>query len=301
MAVADDLLIKTSRTFGLAIPLLPEPTRSEVKIAYLLFRIIDTFEDSTQWMPGRRAAGLRDFVGFMEEPPGKAARLLAEQCVQDPPVDNQDYLELLAKIPLVLEEFQRLSPEARHHIASHVARTADGMTDFTTRINGSGTLQLATLRDLREYCYTVAGIVGEMLTELYVLGRPALAGIGDELRQWAPSFGEGLQLVNILKDAGPDAAEGRVYLPRAVDVEEVFTLAHGDLQVAAAYTDLLRVAGAPRGLVAFNALIMRLAVSTLDVLRTQGLGAKLTRLQVAAIMAQVAHGLDSGQPVSAEL
>jgi phytoene/squalene synthetase len=32
--------------FALAIPLLPEPTRNRVGIAYLLFRIADTFEDA---------------------------------------------------------------------------------------------------------------------------------------------------------------------------------------------------------------------------------------------------------------
>jgi hypothetical protein len=53
--------------------------------------------------------------------------------------------------------------------------------------------------------------------------------------------------------------------------------------------------------VAFNALIMRLAVGTLTALRRDGLGAKLTRLEVASIIAQVAHGLDTGQPLSAQL
>ncbi len=38
----DTLLAETSRTFALAIPLLPEPTRHEVGVAYLLFRVADT-------------------------------------------------------------------------------------------------------------------------------------------------------------------------------------------------------------------------------------------------------------------
>ena len=37
------LLQKTSRTFALTIPLLPEPLQTDVVVAYLLFRIIDTF------------------------------------------------------------------------------------------------------------------------------------------------------------------------------------------------------------------------------------------------------------------
>ncbi len=43
----EELLFKTSRTFALSIPLLPEPTRREVTVAYLLFRIADTLEDGS--------------------------------------------------------------------------------------------------------------------------------------------------------------------------------------------------------------------------------------------------------------
>src|SRR4051812_37988052 len=45
----DRLLLRTSRTFALAIPELPEPLRREVGVAYLLFRIADTFEDANRW------------------------------------------------------------------------------------------------------------------------------------------------------------------------------------------------------------------------------------------------------------
>jgi farnesyl-diphosphate farnesyltransferase len=301
MADADSLLLKTSRTFALAIPLLPEPTRKEVEIAYLVFRIIDTFEDASRWTPDRRIAALADFVDILDRPPGEEARRMTAACVREPPVARADYLELLAHIPLVLDELARLDPEARRHIRSHAARTAEGMSAFVKRTDASGTLQLETMQELRDYCYMVAGIVGELLTELYLLGRPELAGVAADLRSRAPAFGEGLQLVNILKDADPDAREGRIYLPTDASLDEVFALCREDLQIAAVYTDHLRVAGAQRGLVAFNALISQLAVATLDVLGRQGLGAKLTRAEVMSILAQVAHGLDGGQTVSAAL
>ena len=47
----EELLVKTSRTFALSIPELPEPTRREVTVAYLLFRVADTLEDATRWEP----------------------------------------------------------------------------------------------------------------------------------------------------------------------------------------------------------------------------------------------------------
>jgi farnesyl-diphosphate farnesyltransferase len=136
-----------------------------------------------------------------------------------------------------------------------------------------------------------------MLTDLFLFADDKLAGVASELRERAVRFGEGLQLVNILKDARPDAAEGRVYLPRQVALAEVFVLARTDLRAAAEYTELLRTAGAPRGLVTFNALNASLAISTLRLMRDRGLGTKLTRPQVAALAAQVVHAVETGAPL----
>jgi farnesyl-diphosphate farnesyltransferase len=69
MSVIDHLLQKTSRTFALAIPLLPEPTRNQVGIAYLLFRIADTFEDAVLWSRERRLAALDQFVELLDRDP----------------------------------------------------------------------------------------------------------------------------------------------------------------------------------------------------------------------------------------
>src|SRR5206468_11340239 len=68
-AELDDLLAKTSRTFALSIPLLPEPARTEVSIAYLLFRIADTFEDAVGWPRERRVRALHELAALL---PGDA-------------------------------------------------------------------------------------------------------------------------------------------------------------------------------------------------------------------------------------
>ena len=47
----DRLLMDTSRTFAMSIPFLEEPLREEVGLAYLLFRILDTFEDAEAVQP----------------------------------------------------------------------------------------------------------------------------------------------------------------------------------------------------------------------------------------------------------
>ena len=70
-------------------------------------------------------------------------------------------------------------------------------------------LRLSSIPELRDYCYVVAGIVGEMLTELFLLDRPAAgAASRDYLRERSQLFGEALQLVNILKDARGRRARG---------------------------------------------------------------------------------------------
>ena len=150
------------------------------------------------------------------------------------------------------------------------------------------------MRELRDYCYVVAGIVGEMLTELFVLDRPDLEAVAPDLRRDAPKFGEALQLVNILKDAASDSSQGRRYLPEGVERAEVFALARQDLATAGRYTSMLERAGAPRGVVGFNALPMMLAWATLARVEAQGPGSKLTRAEVAGIVSRLETALRDG-------
>jgi farnesyl-diphosphate farnesyltransferase len=161
------------------------------------------------------------------------------------------------------------------------------MAKFVLRTDEKGQLALETLQDLRDYCYVVAGIVGIMLTELYLLGRLELVKNARDLQSRAARFGEGLQLVNILKDARQDADEGRRYLPRGVDPSEVIALAWEDLEIAADYVELLRRSGTDAGVVAFNSSISKLARANVRLFQERGLGAKLSRIEVARIQAEV--------------
>jgi farnesyl-diphosphate farnesyltransferase len=288
------LLAKTSRTFALTIPLLPQPTQREVGVAYLLFRIADTFEDATLWTPEQRVQALDQFMRLLRADTNISATAAVAGWLRDPPLDHEGYLELLGHTAEVLDWHAELRPEARQQITEHLSRTAEGMQAFVSRTSGEGVLWLDTLQDLRDYCLAVAGIVGQMLTELYLLQCPALASVASELRARAVRFGEGLQLVNILKDAQPDAAEGRVYLPRQLTRADVISLADNDLEAAVEYTELLRNANADFGIVAFNALNARLSLATLRVLRDHGPGSKLSRLQLTGLTADVMRSIRAG-------
>src|SRR5204862_5048117 len=93
MAQLDDLLEKTSRTFALSIPMLPEPTRRHVGISYLLFRIADTFEDAARWSRAKRLAALDELARLLETPGGEERA--SAHWLADPPVSHAGYLELL--------------------------------------------------------------------------------------------------------------------------------------------------------------------------------------------------------------
>jgi len=160
----------------------------------------------------------------------------------------------------------------------------------------NGTLQLADMQQLRDYCYAVAGIVGEMLTELFILRAPQLRGGAAFLRARAATFGEGLQLVNILKDSLSDLSEGRTYIPPDADRAEVMARARADLEAATEYTLALQSGAAPHGIVAFAALPVALAEATLDKLEVSKPGTKIGRAEVFRITRMVNQSVARGEP-----
>jgi len=296
MADLEELLIASSRTFALAIPHLPEPTRREVTIAYLLFRVADTFEDAASWPRSQRIEALEQFGRLLQSADRDEIEHVSRRWAGEVPCEQPGYRELLADLPFVLDSFFALSPAAVGLIREHTRRTASGMARFVARTTDDGELRLRDVPDLQAYCYVVAGIVGELLTELFLLGRPRLAAAAPRLRGLARAFGEGLQLVNILKDAASDANQGRRYLPDGIDRAEVMSLARRDLHAAAEYVLALQRAGAERGLLAFNALPVRLAHATLDRVQQAGPGSKLTRREVFVIVQSLNQALDHNEP-----
>ncbi len=293
----DALLAETSRTFALCIPLLRDSTRAQVTIAYLLFRIADTFEDASHWPVAERLAALDEFCELLRT--DHDAERVAAAWYAKKPSPHAGYARLIADVPLVMRAFAALPEKARDVIREHVIRSAQGMAHFValTEVTPHGDrLQLTGMQQLRDYCYAVAGIVGEMLTELFVLRAPQLRSAAPYLRARAATFGEGLQLVNILKDTNDDFSEGRSYIPPDADRADVIALAKADLEAATEYTLALQSGGAPQGIVAFAALPVALAEATLDKLARAGAGAKIGRAEVFRISRHVNQAVARGVP-----
>ena len=126
--------------------------------------------------------------------------------------------------------------------------------------------------------------------------RDLLERFADYLRQRSVAFGEGLQLVNILKDSADDSVEGRNYLPYDIERREVFDLARQDLEAATEYTLAIQQAGGPDGLVLFTGLPVALAWATLDKVERDGPGAKIGRVEVFAINSRLKKAVAAGRP-----
>ena len=68
--------------------------------------------------------------------------------------------------------------------------------------------------ELDEYTYLVAGCVGEFWTRLCFAHVKNFADRAEsEMRELGRQYGQGLQLINILRDAGDDLRKGRCYFP----------------------------------------------------------------------------------------
>ena len=73
---------------------------------------------------------------------------------------------------------------------------------------------LPTAADLDEYTFLVAGCVGEFWTRLCFRHVRTFAELGEqEMLALGKRYGMGLQLINILRDAGSDLRAGRCYFP----------------------------------------------------------------------------------------
>lgn len=276
------LLGATSRTFALTIPLLPPALEAQVGVAYLLYRLADTLEDAELWGREQRMAALASFARWVVSPEDDAWREAARRA---PPTSHAGYIDLVTRADAVLAHLETFPAAAAAAIREGVVATTERMRGFVAQQGPRGELTLETPDDLRAYCYAVAGIVGEVLTRLFVLACPSLASVRPALDTRAAAFGEGLQLVNILKDAKSDAREGRAYVPAHMAHEAVAALATRDLDEAEAYVRTLEGGGAPAGVVAFCALPVALARATLAALARGE--PKLARAEAIAIVARI--------------
>jgi farnesyl-diphosphate farnesyltransferase len=219
------LLKAVSRSFYLTIRALPGRVQEPIGLAYLLARTSDTIADSAAAPATLRLRHLAAFGDMVAT--GDRAALPALLADIAPPLEAERLL--LRQIPACLDWLAATDDFDRTQIRAVLATIIRGQSldlqRFGLAAPGAVTA-LRTAAELDEYTYLVAGCVGEFWTRICVHHLPAYSTMPVErLVEKGIRFGQGLQLVNILRDLPEDLRQGRCYLP----ADELPGLAPGEL------------------------------------------------------------------------
>jgi farnesyl-diphosphate farnesyltransferase len=224
-AMTDDqfqmaLLEGVSRTFALTIPQLPENLCRSVANAYLLCRIVDTIEDEVSLSPEQKTSFCHGFIEVVKT--GQRSEVFATELAPLLSINTLPSEHVLIHvIPRVIRITHQFDKDQIEALSTCVETMAEGMPMFQAENMHNG---LPKLTDMDSYCYYVAGCVGEMLTKLFCHYSPEIAKHQDEMLTLAVSFGQGLQMTNILKDIWDDAERGVCWLPQDIFSETGFDL-----------------------------------------------------------------------------
>ncbi len=216
IAYQEATLPAVSRTFALAIPQLPGELRTVVGNAYLLCRIADTIEDAPALAVEEKKQLTRMFAGAVAKETSVEEFVASATARLDSttPEPERQLVANAARVVRVTRSF----PEAQQAALARCVRImAEGVGTFQ---NDRFRYGLPDQEHVDAYCYYVAGVVGEMLTELFCSYSPAIARHRQKLRRLAVSFGQGLQMTNILKDLWEDKGRDVCWLPQSTFEEE---------------------------------------------------------------------------------
>jgi len=258
LAYQKAILNSVSRTFALTIPLLPPTMEKVVGSTYLLCRIVDTIEDAAELSPETKRNLSRLFLdAVLERIPSASFVTPCLNALKH--YSNRDELDLIAHIPTVLRILRTCSNHDQEAVARCVSIMSEGMSRFHGRQTEAG---LKDLTEFEDYCYVVAGVVGELLTSIFRHRSPQFSKNIEGHENLAIAFGQALQMTNILKDSPKDRERGVSWKPSNFSQLELLRIAYQKLSDSLTYILLL-----PReevGMRRFCFLAFGLAVLTLD-------------------------------------
>jgi farnesyl-diphosphate farnesyltransferase len=216
-----------SRSFGFVIDQLREPLRREVQIAYLLFRLGDNIEDTssldatekTQLLDGLLHA-FREGSSYQDVLDARAAGDWADLT----PGERQ----LFEHTDGIIRAFGELAPAARDALLAEAEAMFHGMARIQRDHRESGYVTLPDTDALEEYCYYVAGTVGDFLTNRFLARLEWLdPARRAQLLGARRALALVLQVTNILRDVRDDHEHGHIFYPRSLfdrfDAERLMT------------------------------------------------------------------------------
>jgi farnesyl-diphosphate farnesyltransferase len=206
------ILARVSRSFYLSIRLLPKKLRDPVSLGYLLARASDTIADTTELPLDLRTEKLHLLArGIQGEALGDAiVHLGASLAPLQKNKAERALIESLQSCLNWLEQSEVLDREEVRAVLEQINRGQ--ILDLERFRNPKQIVALETSAQLDEYTYLVAGSAGEFWTRLCFRHLPKFATRSeDNMLGMAKRYGMGLQLINILRDAGADLRAGRCY------------------------------------------------------------------------------------------
>ena len=206
------ILEGVARTFALTIRPLPGNLHDAAGNLYLLCRIADTIEDEPALSADEKEALSSRLVELVsgQGDPAVFARDLTARLSAAASASERD---LIANTGRVLSVTERFSDAERGAIRRCVRIMTRGMVEFQ---RGATIHGLENLEHLNRYCYHVAGVVGETLTALFCEHSAEMRKRREDLLALSVPFGQGLQMINVLKDIWEDHRRGACWLPRDV-------------------------------------------------------------------------------------
>ena len=206
------VLKDVSRSFYISIRFLPKRIRLTIALAYLLARASDTIADTNGMVPRSRIEFLTQFLKQIYEIDRANAPEVGpflEKQAEGPEKT------LLLNIKRILPSLRLIAPQHRGLVAEVLCQIIHGQTLDIERFEmRAGIQKLPDDSSLVEYTYLVAGSVGEFWTRVCLLEWRHYSHLSAaKLLRLGREFGQGLQLINILRDFASDLHQGRCYLP----------------------------------------------------------------------------------------
>ncbi|ODV58586.1 bifunctional farnesyl-diphosphate farnesyltransferase/squalene synthase [Ascoidea rubescens DSM 1968] len=200
-----DLLKKTSRSFALVVIELHPELRDAVMLFYLILRALDTVEDDMTIEPKIKIPLLKSFSEKLE---------LTDWTFDGNSIKEKDRIVLI-NFDSILKVFHSNIKRKYQDVIKRITyKMGNGMAryilDEEFNLNG-----VKTVKDYDLYCHYVAGLVGEGLTNLFVLAKFSNPLLNDKM-DLAESMGLFLQKTNIIRDLEEDLRDGRSFYPKEI-------------------------------------------------------------------------------------
>ena len=206
----NEILNQVSRSFALTIPLLPDDIKDAVANCYLWCRITDSLEDDPQLSLEQKIYFHQKLIEILDN------KFSSQQFITEllPVLSTNISIyekSLITNLESILKITNALPDQQKYYVTQCVTTMNNLMPEFEKIANHTG---LENILSLDKYCYVVAGIVGEMLTKLFCNHCNISQEKQNILMPLARSFGQALQMTNILKDRWSDYARQISWLPK---------------------------------------------------------------------------------------